>query len=291
MAALVACNDGGNPDIIINRDPNPGGNGGGTTGTGDDPGKQAGVCYPAFQDDELNVVTWNIQGLDMDENTFNDGGTDLNKLKELIENLDADIIAVQEIYDIPSFNLLANSLSEFTAYSINVRGSLELGFLVKTDAFLEIGSPFVAVNTSPRETIGLKVKHASGLEVTFLNLHLKCCGNSGDITSRTIASNTLKSYLDDNLPGEAVIILGDFNDDYDDGPFDSFINDPSNYRFADANVTVPSYPSWPSDLDHILVTNELFDLITDARTLTVNSCVSNYYNDVSDHRPVLASFK
>ena len=45
--------------------------------------------------------------------------------------------------------------------------------------------------------------------------------------------------------------------------FKNFIDDDTNYLFADmliaqGNSMNWSYPTWPSHLDHILITNELF---------------------------------
>ncbi len=265
--------------------------GGGIVGSGVDPGKSASTCYPAFANNELNVVTWNIEFL-------SSGNTDLNKVKSIVESLDADIIAVQEINSISSFNDLANSLSEWQGYSIDIGGSLDLGFLVKTDAFLEIGNIYVAVDTSPRETIGINVKHASGIEVTLLNVHLKALGGSSNVAQREAAAIAIKSHIDSNLSSEAVIVLGDFNDDIteSDTPFENFINDSNNYSFADIGIALGStanfsYPSWPSHIDHILITDELFNKVGLVQTIKPESCVSNYDDDVSDHRPVLASFK
>ena len=77
-----------------------------------------------------------------------------------------------------------------------------------------------------------------------------------------------------------------------------FLDDSENYLFTDMQIAEGSsldwsYPSWPSHLDHILISNELFE---DFQNL--NSLVSvikiddymggwnNYDNNVSDHRPI-----
>ena len=52
-----------------------------------------------------------------------------------------------------------------------------------------------------------------------------------------------------------------------------------------------SFPSWPSHLDHILISNELFELGYDTQTLLIGE---DFYQDypnsydsyISDHRPV-----
>ena len=63
-------------------------------------------------------------------------------------------------------------------------------------------------------------------------------------------------------------MLGDLNDDLaddqQDNVFITFIDSPEAYRFTDMEIAEGpeynwSYPTWPSHLDHILITNELFD--------------------------------
>ena len=80
--------------------------------------------------------------------------------------------------------------------------------------------------------------------------------------------------------------------------FQEFISDNGNYLFTDIQIaqgssTNWSYPTWPSHLDHILVTNELF---SDFQNPNSNVAVvrvddymnswNNYENNISDHRPV-----
>lgn len=288
IGGFISCEDSQGGGLVYNPDD------GGIVGSGVDPGKAASTCYPAFADNELNVATWNIEFL----STTN---TDLSKVKSIVENLDADIIAIQEINSISSFNSLANSLPEWQGYSVDIGGSLDLGFLVKTDAFTSIGPIDTDFNTLLRPAVKMTVTHASGIEVTLFNIHLKCCGDGRD--QRIAASNTMKSILDSDYPGSAIILLGDFNDEIHstDSPFQNFKDDSSDYRFADIGVALGSgdnfsYPCTgpsycPSHIDHILISDELFDKVGLVQTIKPESCVNSYSQDVSDHRPVLASFK
>ena len=51
-----------------------------------------------------------------------------------------------------------------------------------------------------------------------------------------------------------------------------------------------SYPNWPSHLDHILITNELFDMFDYIETIRIDHFMDGGFNEydqyVSDHRPV-----
>jgi hypothetical protein len=144
-----------------------------------------------------------------------------------------------------------------------------------------------------------------------INNHFKCCGdgylesdNSDDEEARRyLASNLSKSYIDNYLPDKSVFLLGDLNDRITDpdpnNVFINFLNDSENYLFADTDIATGgstnwSYPSWPSHLDHILITNELFDETQNSsyeiKTLKIEQYLPNGWNEyeanVSDHRPV-----
>ncbi len=282
------------------EDPNPAGDedqGGDSATEVGDAGKDASECYPAFEENELNVVTWNIQFFPLV------GNSTVGKVQDIIESLDADIIAVQEIAEAPEFIAMADEMDGWSGVYSDVRFTLEIGYLYKQRAFTSFGELTELFgddsNAFPREAVRVDATHVSGLEVTFINIHLKCCGGSGseEQMRREAASIQLKEYIDTNLADRAVILLGDFNDGISDtdSPFQNFKGDP-NYMFADQTIadgteTNWSYPSWPSHLDHILISDELFDMVRNVQTVIPIDCVTNYESRVSDHYPVLASFK
>ena len=149
----------------------------------------------------------------------------------------------------------------------------------------------------PRDPVMISVKHKNGIKTTLINIHLKCCDGIDNYYRRKDASEQLKQYVDTNMPDDEVIILGDFNDEIygipdNENPFLNFIDDTENYEFADMILAQSdksdwSYPNWPSHIDHILITNELFDLISGIVTVSYDGCYDEYYNMISDHRPVI----
>jgi hypothetical protein len=97
--------------------------------------------------------------------------------------------------------------------------------------------------------------------------------------------------------------MGDLNDILTDAVannvFQMIINDTENYLFADMDIAEGSsadwsYPWWPSHLDHILITNELFDEFVNGgsavQTIKIDEYMEggfdDYYENISDHRPV-----
>jgi endonuclease/exonuclease/phosphatase family metal-dependent hydrolase len=248
-------------------------------------------CLSALENNELNIVTWNIE-------FFPKKGITADLVADIVKNMDADVIAVQEINSISSFNAMADGLAGWESQVVNLSGSLDIGYLYKTSEVSVIDNVrAVATSVSPRPPVEITIRHNNGLEVTLLNIHLKCCGGSSNINRRAAASADMKDYIDQNLSDQNVIILGDFNDDINsDSPFINFINDSDNYQFADAAIAAGSqsnwsYPSWPSHIDHILITNELIDNLIEVKTLRMNDCLSNYDPDISDHRPIMATFR
>ena len=151
----------------------------------------------------------------------------------------------------------------------------------------------------------------NGENYIIINNHFKCCGdgilnfnNTNDEEMRRYIANTLlKEYVNLYYANTKVIILGDLNDiltdDLENNVFQMFLDDSDNFMFADIEIAQGnnsnwSFPNWPSHLDHILITNELFNLfennISYCETILIdefmNGGFSDYDQNISDHRPV-----
>ena len=133
-------------------------------------------------------------------------------------------------------------------------------------------------------------------------------GGTENEDRRKSASDKLEDYVNEYLSVENVIILGDLNDELNEDPsnnvFQNFINDSLNFKFTDMEIGYSSssnwsYPSWPSHLDHILITNELFDEFENEGSSVQTIRLEEYFDDgwadyekyISDHRPVGLSLK
>ena len=110
----------------------------------------------------------------------------------------------------------------------------------------------------------------------IINNHFKCCGDGildyddpyDEENRRYTATNLLKDYIDNNLSNNNVIVMGDLNDEIAETPpnnvFQQVLDDSINYYFTDMEIAQGnssnwSFPNWPSHLDHILITDELFN--------------------------------
>ncbi len=259
-------------------------------------------------DTTFEVATWNIEWFPKN------GQITLNYLIELIEALDIDLLAIQEVDDTIIFAQLMDSLNSYEGY-LESSYFAGLAYIYKPD-IIQVNDIYEIYTTSPywspfpRSPMVMDFTFMNERIIT-INNHFKCCGdgildldNSNDEeTRRYYASNLLKEYIDTYFPDENTIVLGDLNDVLSDDPdnnvFQQFLNDPENYLFTDfeiaaGDVTGWSYPTWPSHLDHILISNELFDEFEQEgsliQTIKIDEYImggwEEYEENISDHRPV-----
>ena len=165
----------------------------------------------------LEVMTWNI------ERFPKNGDTTLNYVVDIIEALDVDIVAIQEIDDLNYFNQLEASLDSYDGYieSVFFAG---LAYLYKPD-IIQINNIYEIYTTAeywnyfPRAPMVMDFNYKDDRYI-LINNHFKCCGNgildldntNDEETRRYNANSLLKEYVESNFSDENVIILGDLND-------------------------------------------------------------------------------
>ena len=255
-------------------------------------------------DKTLDVMTWNIENFPKNEST-------IDYVSDFIFSLYPDVIALQEISSQNDFNQLVDNLgSDWTGYRYSTSNYGELAFLINTNNLEITQSPYSILNQyeqyfASRPPYVLKVIF-NNEEFIIINVHYKCCGD-GELDDdywdeeykRLQANQVLKDYIDLNFSQKNVIVLGDFNDDISDpinnNIFIDIINDYNNYLFTDIAISNGpdsdwSFPTWPSHLDHILVTNEVLDFNIFTSTIKLDNYMiggwGKYNNYISDHRPV-----
>jgi endonuclease/exonuclease/phosphatase family metal-dependent hydrolase len=237
----------------------------------------------------LDIVTWNLQ-------LFPRTDTDKSAIAQMIATIDADIIAFQEIMDYNAFVELASMLPNYNAYVYNATSSYRLAYLYDNRT-ITVRNNYTIYNGQstpfPRPPYVLEVTWR-GNDYYIINNHLKAYDDNviveGDPYDneyrRKLACQKLHQYISTTLPNDRVVVLGDMNDQLADPPeynvFMTFIDAPDE-----------SYPSYTSHIDHILITNELFEdfAATDSYCRTIRaetwfSSLTEYKKYVSDHRPV-----
>lgn len=264
-------------------------------------------------DSTFDIATWNI------EHFPKNGQATINYVTDIIYALDLDYIAIQEVDKPDKFEIFVDQLEGYEGFYQD-NPYARLGVIYKTDVLTvnSIHELFTAPaywSAFPRAPLVMDVEFM-GARYILINNHWKCCGdNYLDLNNpndeeyrRRQASIHLKDFIDNTYPDANVILLGDLNDDITDpephNVFQNFLNDSDNYRFVDMDIAQGpssgwSYPSWPSHLDHILITNELFDEMENPGTEVACLKIGDYFSGgesdydyyVSDHRPVALRFK
>ena len=257
-------------------------------------------------DTTFDIISWNIEWFPKNNNTA-------IKVQEILTRLDADVYALQEIEDT---TLLKQVVSNIAGYECHFKSSYYggLAYVYNTNT-IQINSKYEIFtsqpywNAFPRSPQILDCNFM-GSNYVIINNHFKCCGdgilnvnNINDEENRRLQAVTyLKQYIDNTFSSKKVILLGDLNDEIIDNTannvFQDFINDNFNYLFTDMQIAQGnsidwSYPTWPSHLDHIIITNEIFadfqnfnSLVSVIRIDDYIGTWSNYENNISDHRPI-----
>jgi len=264
-------------------------------------------------DSTFEVLTWNV------ERFPKKGQTTINYVSQIIKALDVDLLAIQEVSDTTLFKQMVNGLDGYNGY-FKSGWFAGLAYIYKTGV-IDVHRIYEIYTTSPywsafpRSPMVMEMSFM-GHDYIIINNHFKCCGdgifdrdNPNDEESRRYkAATLLKQHIDYRLPDKRVILLGDLNDIITDSRahnvFQDFIDDTTNYRFADMSIAQGnksewSFPTWPSHLDHILITNELFDEFenngSDIQTIKLDQYMtggwSAYDRNITDHRPVALKLK
>lgn len=260
-------------------------------------------------DTTLEVVTWNL------EHFPKQGTTTTDCVIEILEGLQVDIVALQEIESASDFQTVVDGLTGWAGYKASSAGyDVDLAFLYRTDGALIQSAIYEILSSQSRELPRAPLVFEgtfNGTPLVVINNHLKCCGDNeidesdawDEETRRRDANILLADYVTDNFAGQRVFIVGDFNDnladDAQNNVFNVFLDYPAVWGVADLDIANGptsgwSYPSWPSHLDHIFIHGPLltdFDgPLADVRTIQLHTYISGtwsaYDRNISDHLPV-----
>jgi len=248
----------------------------------------------------FDIVTWNIK-------QFPKNNLTVSYLAELIDSMNVDIIAMQEIWGDGASGSFENLKTELDGWD-GYRKSSGLAYLYKKELTINSLTEINELNEIIRKPYLLSLTWG-GQNIYVINNHFKAFSGAENEAERRIASEKIENYINEYLEDLNVIVLGDFNDELNDeetvNVFQNFIIDSTNYKFVDMDIAYGSsnnfsWPGWhqstynSAHFDHILITNELFDEFKNegsfVQTIHLEEYFDNgwteYENYISDHRPV-----
>ena len=245
----------------------------------------------------FEIVTWNL------ENFPGENIADrVEYASTALGSLQVDIVGLQEITDGYNFRSMVSRVPGYDGHRED--GYQTLAFVWNT-ATVTVNEIFTIYEDDdwafPRPPLVMDCTWGD-LPLIVINNHLKAMSGSTNVSRRESACRQLEEYISENHPDDRVIVLGDMNDELVDAGtnvFQVFLDLPQSYRFVDIGIaTGPyldwSYPGWPSHLDHILITDELFAAFdapeSEITTLKLDQYLKGgfreYEDNLSDHRPV-----
>ena len=247
----------------------------------------------------LDIVSWNIENFPKNDVT-------INEMIPIIDSLNVDIIALQEIESTQDFNNLVNQLGDnWIGYRSQNSSYGVLAYLINTTDINIASSPYTILNNS---SYYFASKPPYVLEFSFNNInyilidvHYKSDYDGDWSDRRETANYLLYEYINEHYNSNKLIVVGDFNDELVDenNIFSLFLNNSQDYLFSDMHIAQDnqqsywSFPSYPSHIDHILITDELFNQEDTTCTLLLDQWffdnASDYFFYVSDHRPMAIS--
>lgn len=293
-------------------------------GEEDPPGGEIPQTEPVIPDGILETVTWNIEWYGA-----NDNFRQTKNAVRVMDSLDADLFALQEIH---SREALATLLEPLTGYHGFTAGHVSKGqkmaFVYNTHT---IDSLEAGAITDVREEYQQKWEHswANGrtplyfrfnytfkettIEYYAVVVHGKA--NTADhgesYKRRQRAAEGLFYYLMDEKPNANIILLGDYNDDVDESlyyhepgnfsetPYDEFVEHPRHFDVITHALSLKkessslNYMEEGNLIDHITVSDELFPFYMDESAAVYDAplkYITNFESTTSDHLPVWAKF-
>jgi endonuclease/exonuclease/phosphatase family metal-dependent hydrolase len=248
----------------------------------------------------FDVMTWNLE----DFPRMN--GSTISVVSQALKALNPDIVGLQEMVSRAGFEDLLDSLGTWQGFRANSAAyDINLGF-VYNPATISVNRIYEILDNDwrafPRPPLVAELIYNSDT-IYVINNHYKASSGEENESRRLSASTQLEEYIRTNLPDVKVIVLGDLNDELTDvqsvNVFWPFLSQTDKYKFTDYRIATGdayfwSYPTYPSHIDHILITDELFPAFANSGSaitpLLIENFISGGWNTyavtVSDHRPL-----
>ncbi|GAB5466239.1 MAG: endonuclease/exonuclease/phosphatase family protein [Candidatus Kapaibacteriales bacterium] len=255
-------------------------------------------------DSVLTIGTYNVAWLgDGMDDKIQRSDADFKNIASIIDALDADILALQEIENVSALRNVVRYLDNYQIQMVDTEAPQDNAFLVKegiTVEELEVYSPINVLLERTRPGLLLSCSKA-GFDFKILSVHFKSTSRYDDTPEKKQLSYDLRrkqsaavNRFNDSLVAEGIYdfaVLGDFNDNPNRG--NSQISElKGKLTFLTDSLTSCKNPNWDM-IDHIALGRGLYRKYIE-NTLFIYNHYSTISEQaaykVSDHCPVVASF-
>jgi hypothetical protein len=245
-----------------------------------------------------------------------DAGANLWGMVEMVDPGDFDTLKAQ----LPGFSGFLSNNTAFVTGSTSPYGTNSQKLGVLYDHTLTFQSARLILNDATNlpdfsNRPPLRVDFTTEIQdvetpLTVIVVHMRAesADPTGPRDARQRASAALKKYIDDNLPTQHVLVVGDWNDDVDVSitldpnsgtplptPYQDFVSDSEGYTFITRALSLAGDDTsigFENVVDHTLASNELAAryVASSARVIYADTWVPDFLNTVSDHRPVTSTY-
>ncbi len=254
----------------------------------------------------LDVGAWNIR-------FFPSTAETASVVADVVASLGVDLIALEEVTDADAFNELVARLPEHEgllsthSYGSDDFPDQKLGFLYRSSvltlddhSLLFTADDFVFPRPPLEATFTYQEGDAPPLTFVAIAVHLKAGREDQDYERRHDALALLESHVrdlvDDADGPDAVVVLGDFNEDFfgerEDEDWAPFASSPDRYALPTRALAEDGEETFiPGGvfIDHIVATTAFVAASTTSTAVVphLQFDVTNYEDVVSDHLPVV----
>jgi exonuclease III len=265
---------------------------------------------------KTEIACWNVEWFGSTQFGPANETLQYNNIKTVLQNSDIDIWGLEEVSNPNTFVALMNELPQYGYVLASYSQTQKTALIWKKSLFRRVTSGLILnqyANEFASGRLPLEVRLVSDSlpkldTLILIVLHLKAnVGTDAEklqsYYDRKTACSLLKQYMDQNMSGRKVAVIGDWNDRlttsiYKDSitPFKSILTAPSDYFFTtlarnqNGETTVASYAN--SFIDHIMINKNLNQTYEagSARVFPLNNYITDYANTTSDHYPVYSFF-
>ena len=268
------------------------------------------------QTGKTEIACWNVEWFGSTQFGPTNETLQYNNIRMVLQNSDIDIWGLEEVSNPNTFFALMNELPQYGYVLASYSQTQKTALIWKKSLFRRVTSGLILnqyANEFASGRLPFEVRLVSDSlpkldTLIVIVLHLKAnVGTDAEklqsYYDRKAAGSLLKQYMDQNMSGRKVAVIGDWNDRlttsiYKDSitPFKSILTAPADYFFTtlarnqNGETTVASYAN--SFIDHIMINKTLNQTYEagSARVFPLNNYITDYANTTSDHYPVYSFF-
>lgn len=247
----------------------------------------------------FRVMTWNLEWFADPQHGPTDEAVQEDGVVALLDRWHPDLVALQEVTDAKAFARVAGRLAGMHGVIATSPAPQKLALLHAASRFeFDAVEEIAGLDDAGRPPLHITLHdRASDATLHVVVIHAKAGRDVTDWTRRRTFAEGLARVLAREPAGEALILLGDFNDRI--GANDSIVAgfaSPYAPLLNDGGYTTPtaeldaSSTSWGAIIDHIVVDNSLAPSIDRTSVEVVRqdalAHAPDFLDQVSDHFPV-----